>query len=168
MALVNEELSGGLFYDLIRMDYRKALKFDRFDKNPTLVVNHEQDVEGIIGHVTQRTFTDEGLKTAFKLAPTPRAESIGMLWDEGYIKGLSIWFAPTAGQYEYNYDKERNLDILDIYEAQLLNLSIVGTPRDPDSLKSSYQAICNSLKDGRTVHAAPDHSKLIKALTEGV
>ena len=137
IALLNTKLEGGFFIDEIEFDWRKNLKYNRFDKNPSLVVDHGMGVDDVVGFINERATTPDGLNIKFSPAPTQRAEQVFQMWDEGYVKGLSIWHSPLPGEDTFEYDAEEDIFRLIIGESELNNVSIVSVPRDPDSLKNS-------------------------------
>ena len=135
IAIKNDELEGGFFFDIIRFNWRKNMKYNRFDINPTLSVDHNDVSAGIVGSIVERRATENGLEIDFVPAPTPKAKEVFELWDNGFLSGLSIWHSPTKD--DFYYEEETDQYVLEILESQLVNVSIVVAGRDPESLKMS-------------------------------
>ena len=126
-----------------RFNAKKNLKFDRFDKNPILLVDHRKSTDGVVGRVLNRSWESNELFVDFELASDAFSQSIGTKWDEGFIKSMSISFYPEAGQLEYIREKDDKSPtgeraVVKAGKSQLLEISLVALPADEDAIKRDF------------------------------
>lgn len=99
----------------------KGWDFENFNKNPILLWGH--DYKSLpIGAVTELRVEDGKVIAKGVFARSSFAQEIRALYDDGFIKTVSVGFIPH----------ERNGDT--ITKAELLELSFVSVPANPDAL----------------------------------
>ena len=140
---VNKVLKNGM-YGRIHFD-TENLRTDDYVKNPLLLQDHNRSVDYIIGKVNTLTKTDKSMDIDFEFAGNKRGRNVELLWDGDFVRGISYGYA--ADSIDYEYDKEE--DILNMYipAAELVEVSIVTTPRDPDALKNDIEEMYHKHKD---------------------
>ena len=97
-----------------------------FMKNPVIIANHVYKIENIVGKATEIYVKDNQLVIEWIFSSTnPLGVLLADLYDEGMIKSVSVWFIPKAR------DEQDNKIIT---EAELLELSFVAVPCNPNAL----------------------------------
>lgn len=135
MIHVNERVPGDWLYDEYEFNF-KNFSFDRYDKNPTLTIDHSNSVMDIVGRVEEHEVNDAGIKVGFKFMQSEKGNFVKSAWDGGYINALS---SELITDYEnLTLIEEDNKWILRFEEATISGLSIVTTPRDEDSLRTNF------------------------------
>ena len=108
---------------------QSGIKYDDYINNPVVFWGHEWDSVPI-GKVVAVTYDETELKTYADviLGSTTRAQEIETLVKEGIIQATSIGFRIK----DWDYDEE--LDAFVMKETELLELSLVGLPANPDAV----------------------------------
>lgn len=110
-----------------------AWRLDNFLKNPVLLWAHDRTIPPI-GRINGLELTSDGLVGEMEFAATPFAQEIKGLYDDQFIRGVSVGFLPLkselgrpipgrGGQRGYRY-----------LEAELLEVSCVPIPMHADTL----------------------------------
>ncbi len=111
-------------------------KRDNFMKNPVIIANHIYKIENIVGkalsiYVKDNQLIIEGVFSS----SNPLGVLLADLYEEGMIKSVSVGFIPTKR------DKD-NTKI--ITEAELLELSFVAVPCNPNALSLDQKNLLES------------------------
>jgi len=125
-----------------RMDERvdpKGGDFTNFQKNPVLLSDHMYWASSVIGAVEELTPEDAG--TGFtaiigdptKAPLTTAQEEVRSLVAQGFIKTVSIGFIPQKIQAPTFNDEGAMIDPAVILKWELLELSVVAVPANPDA-----------------------------------
>lgn len=102
-----------------------------FKKNPVLLWAHDHRIP-TVGNATKVWVEGKELMMEFKFAPTPFAQELKMLVDEGFLKAFSVGF--KAIDYKFN---ETGVDFL---KQELLECSFVNVPAYAEALMKGVQA----------------------------
>ena len=101
-------------------------KRENFMKNPVIIANHIYKIENIVGKATSIYVKDNQLIIEWVFAESnPLGKLLSDLYEEWMVKTVSVWFIP-------NKRDEKNPKI--ISEAELLELSFVAVPCNPNAL----------------------------------
>ncbi len=107
--------------------HQSGWRLDNYKKNPLLLYAHNyQSVP--IGRVDGIRVEGDALVGALDFAPTPFANEIRALVEGGYLNTFSVGFRPL----KQAYNAER--DGIDFLEQELLEISIVPVPANPNAL----------------------------------
>jgi len=108
-------------------------RWKNFMKNPVIIANHIYKVENIIGKATQIYIKDHQLVIEGVFSSSnPLWVLLADLYEEGMIKSVSVWFIPKSR------DKG---DSKIITEAELLELSFVAVPCNPNALSLDQKSL---------------------------
>ena len=100
--------------------------WDNFMKNPVIIANHVYKVENIVGKATSIYIKNNQLVIEGVFSSSnPLGRLLADLYEEGMIKSVSVWFIPKQ--------RDEN-DLKIITEAELLELSFVAVPCNPNAL----------------------------------
>lgn len=100
--------------------------FDNFMKNPIMLWGHNYwEMEAIVGAVTDLEVKENQVVVRGIFASTESGQLARKLYDDGILKAVSVGFIP----------KNRNGNT--ITEAELLEISFVSVPANPDALSLS-------------------------------
>ena len=106
--------------------YPNGVDFSSYLHHPVLLFNHNPDL--VSGQVIDLIRRESGIEARFVFdAEDPDAQRIKSKVDRGFISGMSIGFLPKKAQA----DKE---GVLHIYESELVEVSVVSVPANPDAL----------------------------------
>ena len=95
-------------------------------KNPVIIANHIYKIENIVGKATSIYVKNNQLIIEWVFAESnPLWKLLSDLYEEWMVKTVSVWFIP-------NKRDEKNPKI--ISEAELLELSFVAVPCNPNAL----------------------------------
>lgn len=95
-------------------------------KNPVIIANHIYKVENIVGKATEIYIKDNQLVIEWVFSSSnPLWVLLADLYEEWMIKSVSVWFIPKSRD-------KNNAKI--ITEAELLELSFVAVPCNPNAL----------------------------------
>ena len=101
-------------------------KRENFMKNPVIIANHIYKIENIVGKATSIYVKNNQLIIEWVFAESnPLGRLLSDLYEEWMVKTVSVWFIP-------NKRDEKNPKI--ISEAELLELSFVAVPCNPNAL----------------------------------
>ena len=101
-------------------------KRENFMKNPVIIANHVYKIENIVGKATSIYVKNQQLIIEWVFAESnPLWKLLSDLYEEWMVKTVSVWFIP-------NKRDEKNPKI--ISEAELLELSFVAVPCNPNAL----------------------------------
>ena len=101
-------------------------KRENFMKNPVIIANHVYKIENIVGKATSIYVKNNQLIIEWVFAESnPLWKLLSDLYEEWMVKTVSVWFIP-------NKRDEKNPKI--ISEAELLELSFVAVPCNPNAL----------------------------------
>ena len=101
-------------------------KRENFMKNPVIIANHIYKIENIVGKATSIYVKNNQLIIEWVFAESnPLGKLLSDLYEEWMVKTVSVWFIP-------NKRDEKNPKI--ISEAELLELSFVAVPCNPNAL----------------------------------
>ncbi len=114
--------------DIVNIEF---LDYENYLKNPVVLFNHNSDK--VIGKTTALVKENNKLIATFVFASTPFAQEIKTLVDEGILNAMSIGFIPRQ--------------IGDgILGGELLEVSIVAIPANPEALILRYLDLKNIIK----------------------
>ena len=110
-------------WEIIRVN---GWTWDNFMKNPVIIANHVYKVENIVGKATSIYIKNNQLVIeGIFSSSNPLGKLLADLYEEGMIKSVSVWFIPKQ--------RDEN-DLKIITEAELLELSFVAVPCNPNAL----------------------------------
>lgn len=110
-----------------------GLDVERFlETNPVVLWMHDRTAP--IGKVIKITKNKSRATARVKFANTPLANEIFELYADGFLNAWSIGFMPDFEKMEPITDKEGRITGFDIPESELLELSAVTIPANPDAL----------------------------------
>ena len=119
--------------DIVRVE---GWELKRYKKNPIVLFNHQSSVP--VGH-SPKTFIDEernALLTRIKLADEGTSDFIDTLYKlmkQRIVRAVSVGFRPTK-DVEIIRDKEGFFMGLEFNGQELLEISVVSVPANPNSL----------------------------------
>lgn len=103
---------------------------EHFYKNPIILWGHNYwDLNCVLGAVTEVKVEDGKMIVRGVFAATEQAQVARQLYDDGILKTVSVGFIP----------KERQGNI--ITKAELLEISFVSVPSNPDAVSTGKEAI---------------------------
>ena len=118
----------------------------RFERNPVILDTHNRgDALSIIGKAERITQEGSELVVDVRFAKHERAEAIWQMVDDGFINALSVGFMPRIRKEirEGAIEKLGSQDIKGpasiVEEWELLEISVVPVPADPDALKREIE-----------------------------
>lgn len=117
-------------------------KLDHYKRNPVVLWSHRPDTLPIGRTVALENRHDQ-LKATIEFIPAEgygwasrRADEIYRLAKDGYLQATSVGFRPI--KFAFSEDKERGADSwfggIDYHETELVELSLVTVPANPDAL----------------------------------
>lgn len=110
-------------WEVIKVDW---WRWKNFMKNPVIIANHIYKVENIVGKATEIYIKNNQLVIEWVFSSSnPLWVLLADLYEEGMIKSVSVWFIPKSRD-------KNNAKI--ITEAELLELSFVAVPCNPNAL----------------------------------
>jgi HK97 family phage prohead protease len=109
-----------------------------YKKNPVLLWAHNHDIP-TVGRALKIWVEDKVLKIKGEFAPTPFAQELKMLAEQGFLKAFSVGFAPI--DYKYN-DKG-----VDFISQELLETSFVNVPAYAEALMRGVKEDKNKYKN---------------------
>lgn len=145
---------------------------DNFNKNPVFLWGHRQDLPPI-GKVLSVTRSAQGLRFEVEFAPPelfPFADTIFKLFQNGFLNAVSVGFLPK--KFEAIFDEDGFLKGFRFIEQELLELSAVSVPANPEALIS--EAVSGTLaKEARefinkSFEMAPTLSDRVQAVRREV
>lgn len=100
--------------------------WNNFMKNPVIIANHVYKIENIVGKATKIFIENKQLVIEWVFSSSnPLGVLLADLYEEWMVKTVSVWFIPKKRD-------EKNSNI--ITEAELLELSFVAVPCNPNAL----------------------------------
>jgi len=112
--------------------------FTRYNANPVVFFNHRWNDPPVGKALTLHTQGDH-INARIQLAPTQLGEQIALMLADGYIRGASAGWKPLEFDLRMN---ERGWPVgIHSHKQELLELSIVGLPAHPDTLKAAMDAV---------------------------
>ena len=127
-AIVSDE-SVDRYGDIILQD---GWDFTDFEKNPIIFANHSYDVEKIVGKAVSWEVKEKKLFMTIRFnVETQLGKDVFSMFKNGFLNAFSVGFMPL----EAGYEKREGKDIFVIRKAQLLEVSAVGIPANPNALK---------------------------------
>ena len=119
---------------------------DTYRKNPVILSNHiHRSLMGnptIIGSAKSIEIKDDALVFEMTFAQIPIAKEWESLFEDGHAKAFSVGFIPVAG-------KTRDIDGVDVFhhtEVELLEISAVGVPANPEALASQMEGLVKAIE----------------------
>ena len=111
-------------------------KRDNFMKNPVIIANHIYKIENIVGKATSIYVKDNQLIIEWVFsASNPLGVLLADLYEEGMVKTVSVGFIPKS--------RDKNNSKI-ITEAELLELSFVAVPCNPNALSLDQKNLLES------------------------
>lgn len=99
---------------------------EKYMQNPVVLFGHDHSTP--IGKCTSARYENGNLIADIELAPTAKGQEIKTLIDHGTLRAVSIGFAPGQAQ-------ENSKGGMDLSSNELLEISIVAVPANPDALR---------------------------------
>lgn len=110
-------------WEIIKVD---GWIWDNFMKNPVIIANHVYKIENIVGKATKIFIENKQLVIEWVFSSSnPLGVLLADLYEEWMVKTVSVWFIPK---------KRDEKDSKIIREAELLELSFVAVPCNPNAL----------------------------------
>ena len=110
-------------WEIIKVD---GWTWDNFMKNPVIIANHVYKIENIVGKATKIFIENNQLVIEWVFSSSnPLGVLLADLYEEWMVKTVSVWFIPK---------KRDEKDSKIITEAELLELSFVAVPCNPNAL----------------------------------
>jgi HK97 family phage prohead protease len=109
-----------------------------FKKNPVLLWSHDHSIPAV-GRALNVWVEDNLLKMKGEFAPTPFAQELKLLVEQGFLRAFSVGFMPI--DYKYN---DRGIDFL---KQELLEASFVNVPAYVDALLKGIAEDKNKFKN---------------------
>jgi len=104
-----------------------------FKKNPVMLWSHNPS-NPPVARADKVWVDDKGLQVKGTWAPTPFAQELRTLFENGFLNALSVGFIPL----EMSPNKENGFNIT---KQELYEISWVGIPADPRALATSRKAL---------------------------
>lgn len=136
-------------------------KIENFVKNAVFLWAHQYD-KTPIGKSIRTEVTDQGLEFFIKFVPKevdPFAEKVRLLYKDGYLNAVSVGFIPL----KTNPNPDGTLSIT---EKELLELSAVPVPCNPNALQNAFQKGIIDAEDMKRFKAPVTVEDLEKRLSE--
>lgn len=103
-----------------------AWQLEHFEKNPVILLGHDHH-ELPIGVATNTYVQDRQLIVEGKFAGHEKAQTVRQLYEQGVMRAVSVGFIPRKMQQNT------------ITQAELLEVSFVSVPANPNALSTSQQ-----------------------------
>jgi HK97 family phage prohead protease len=125
--------------------HQDGISLDRFRKNPIVYRDHGwMSGELPIGQVLSITPGDSTTTAVFRLARgVEPAESVRTLMSQGIYRAMSVGFMAT----ETEWRKGDVDDVLHVLKWDLLEISVVGIPANPDAIISPLRSMTTTDSD---------------------
>ena len=137
-------------------------KRGNFMKNPVIIANHIYKIENIVGKATSIYVKNNQLIIEWVFAESnPLWKLLSDLYEEWMVKTVSVWFIP-------NKRDERNPKI--ISEAELLELSFVAVPCNPNALSLDQKQLLEEnspTEENKILSTLNDIKTLLEILVDG-
>lgn len=133
----------------------RGLNFDNYMKNPVVLWNHDQKQKPI-GKVLAIRRENDKVMAKVQFNETDMGKDVFKLYRDGFLKGWSIGFISKNASSNGEGD--------DIFESEMVELSAVNVPANPEALTRACAGItCKALADelmsaSRDTVAAPSES----------
>lgn len=108
-----------------------------FKKNPIMLLQHNH--EKVIGKFSDFEVTSKGLKV--KWIVTNDVDNVKQNIQDWLLKGFSIWFIAK----NWGYKEKDWVEIREITELELLEISVVSVPANPHTLFQAVKKFFNNL-----------------------
>lgn len=118
----------------------RGINTNNFIKNPIVLWAHNQSLPPI-GKVEDVFVSDSGVQADIKFADTPFAKEIFSLFEQGCMNCWSIGFIADRKEMEHRTDDEGNIVGFHIKKSELLELSAVPVPSNPEALVRSLKSV---------------------------
>ena len=140
--------------EIIKID---AWEIDNYKKNPIILCCHKYfDISDVMGKATKIEVQGKKLIIEWVFAKSnPKAQLLKGLYDEGIIKTVSVGFIPL--------ERQGNV----ITKAELLELSFVPVPANPNALADEIKSVAKKLGlEKQAEELLPTDSSIEKELAE--
>lgn len=119
----------------------EGIQLERYKQNPVVLWAHDgygslagpPSIDNVIGQSTNLRSSRESLRTTVKFLPesvNPRAETALQMVKSGALGAVSIGFKPI----ESHMEKIQGMDVLVFDKTELLEISLVPVPANPDAI----------------------------------
>lgn len=117
------------------------IEMERYMKNPVVLANHEYKIESIVWKTLKLTQNENGETIAEGVFAkwTEKAELCRTLYNQGFIKTVSIWFIPKQ-----RAENDRSI----ITASEMLEFSFVAVPANPEALSLDWKVYKKALAEG--------------------
>jgi hypothetical protein len=105
----------------------------RFRANPVIFLNHRTN-DPPVGKATDLIIAGDRMLATIQFAPTEMGQQLELLTDRGFLRGASVQFHPTS--FDLVPEKGRFFPTIHSHQQELLEISVVGVPADPNTLKA--------------------------------
>jgi HK97 family phage prohead protease len=138
-------------------------RLDVYKNNPVILAGHQHRLDdgtpSVVGKAVNIWIDDAGLWAVIEFAKTKLAEEYWHLYSNGFMKAVSIGFAPLAWRDIVEDGKRVRV----IEEVELFEISLVAIPANPQALSKSQQRKADWLEDKKTFNELkkenPDFNK---------
>lgn len=122
-------------------------RLSSFLSNPVILACHQHRLEdgtpSVVGKAENVWIDNAGLWCIIKFAETPLAEQYWQLYRDGFMKAVSIGFAPIA----FRDTNESGKSVRIFSEVELFEISLVAVPANPNALSKSQQRKADWLEE---------------------
>lgn len=115
---------------------------DDYRANPVIQVDHDYRAEATVGRATSAEVKDGALVIEVQWGKGPRAQDVAAAVVDGLLSAVSVGFMPGRSvrrhelpiEHPYYADKAENPYGMAYYDNQLLEVSVVAVPANPEAL----------------------------------
>jgi HK97 family phage prohead protease len=126
-------------------------RLDIYMSNPVILAGHQHRLDdgtpSVVGKAVNVWIDKDGLWAVIEFAKTPLAEQYWQLYSNGFMKAVSIGFAPLA----WRDVDENGKRVRVIEEVELFEISLVAIPANRSALSKSQQNKADWLADKKII-----------------
>ena len=117
-------------------------KLDNYKANPVIQVDHDYRADATVGRAASAEVKDGALVVEVQWGKGARAQDVAQKVQEGLLNAVSVGFVPGRGarrsefpaDHPYYADKTTNPYGMAYYDSELLEVSVVAVPANPEAL----------------------------------
>jgi HK97 family phage prohead protease len=115
---------------------------DNYRANPVIQVDHDYRADATVGRATSAEVKDGALVIEVQWGKGPRAQEVAQKVADGLLSAVSVGFRPGRSarrsefpvEHPYYADKVENPYGMAYYDNELLEVSVVAVPANPEAL----------------------------------
>jgi HK97 family phage prohead protease len=134
----------------------QSWKLDSYKQNPVIQVDHDYRAESTVGRAEEAAVEDGALVVKVKWGSDPKSKEIAAKVKDGLLSAVSVGFRPgraarrseLPADHPYYADAKSNPYGMVFYDNELLEVSVVAVPANPEALAQRAAPSTPALSDG--------------------